>query len=106
MSHASARLELLREMHQKDPKDGFVAYGLAMELAKNPATADEAVLTFRKLLGEVPDYLPAYLQFGMLLVRRGEDADARQVYAQGIELARKEGDQHTQSELEAALDLL
>jgi len=100
------RLEMLREMHQKDPRDGFVAYGLAMELAKSPVTQDEAVRKFRELLENVPDYLPAYLQLGMLLVRRGEEASAKEVYRQGIALAARQGDRHTQGELEGALSIL
>jgi Flp pilus assembly protein TadD len=99
-------LEILREMHAKSPRDGFVAYGLAMELAKKPATEDEAVRTFRRLVADVSDYLPAYLQFGMLLSRRGENEEARKVYEQGIALASRLGDQHTRQELDAALSML
>ncbi len=106
MNQVSARLESLREMYKKEPRDGFVAYGLAMELAKSPAAEDEAVRTFRKLLDDVPEYLPAYLQLGLLLVRRGEEADAKKVYSQGIALAHKQGDRHTQAELETALNML
>ena len=106
MNQASARLESLREMYKREPRDGFVAYGLAMELAKSPATEDEAVRTFRKLLEDAPAYLPAYLQLGLLLVRRGEEADAKQIYSQGITLAHSQGDRHTQAELEGALNML
>jgi hypothetical protein len=97
------RLDRLREMHAKSPRDGFVAYGLAMELAKKPATEDEAVRVFRQLVSDVSDYLPAYLQFGMLLARRGEGDEARKVYEQGIRLATRLGDAHTRQELESAL---
>ena len=100
------RLESLRSMYRKDPKDGFVAYGLALELAKSPDTADEAVATFRKLLEDTSDYLPAYLQFGMLLARRGEAGEARKVLAAGIALAAQSKDDHARSELEAALAAL
>jgi Flp pilus assembly protein TadD len=101
-----SRLEMLRELYAKDPKDGFVAYGLAMELAKKPATEEESVRAFRRLVEEASDYLPAYLQFGMLLSRRGEGEEARKVYLDGIHLAGRMGDQHTREELEAALGML
>ncbi len=101
-----SRLDRLRELYGKNPKDGFVAYGLAMELAKKPATEEESVRTFRRLVEEASDYLPAYLQLGMLLARRGEGEEARKVYQDGIHLAGRMGDQHTRQELEAALGML
>ena len=104
--NAAARLEMLRAMHQQNPNDGFVAYGLAMELAKAPATTVESRRIFESLLVQVPDYLPAYLQFGLLLVRLGDESAAKLVYTEGIALAQRQGDRHTQGELEGALAML
>jgi Flp pilus assembly protein TadD len=97
------RLEALRELHEKDPLDTFAAYGLAMELAKEPGTEAEAQAVFRQLLSMNPDYLPAYYQLGVLLARRGDKAAARQIYEEGIAVAGRTGDLHTREELEAAL---
>ncbi|MBI4606892.1 MAG: tetratricopeptide repeat protein [Planctomycetes bacterium] len=103
---APSRLERLREMHRKDPRDSFAAYGLAMELAKRPETAAEAVEVFARLLEASPEYLPAYYQLGVLLARRGETARAREVLEKGIAIAERTGDRHTRDELQAALEAL
>ncbi|HVR72742.1 MAG TPA: hypothetical protein VMT52_00345 [Planctomycetota bacterium] len=102
----SARLVSLRAMHEKDPKDAFAAYGLAMELARSPATENEAARVFRTLLEAAPEYLPGYFQLGSLLARRGESGEARAVYETGIALAARLGDSHTGDELRAAMDFL
>ena len=101
-----SRLVALRDLFQKDPTDAFAGYGLAMELAKRPETEPEAVETFRRLLAANPDYLPAYLQFGLLLARRGEAEAAKDVYERGIALATRVRDAHTREELESALGAL
>lgn len=95
---------MLRELYARDPKDNFVAYGLAMELQKTPATEAEAVRVFEKLLADSASYLPTYFQLGALLRRRGEPEEARKVYEQGIALAAQLGELHTKEELEAALE--
>lgn len=102
----STRLASLRAMLEKDPKDAFAAYGLAMELGRSPATEMEAVCIFRALLETAPGYLPAYFQFGSFLARRGETGEARAIYEAGIALAARTGESHTGEELRAALDML
>ena len=100
------RLEMLRELYARDPKDGFVAYGLAMELQKKPATEAEALKVFQNLVEDSASYLPTYFQVGVLLRRRGEPEEARKAYKQGITLASQLGELHTKEELEAALGTL
>src|SRR5262245_50771028 len=100
------RLDVLRDLHAKDPGDPFLAYGLAMELAKTPATVAAAGSTFAALLARRPDYVPAYYQYGLLLERQGRTEEARRVLAQGIEAAGRAGDLHARGELEAALAAL
>lgn len=106
MSATPSRLDLLRDMFQRTPGDPFLAYGIALELARKPEGEEEAAATLLSLLAEHPDYLPAYLQLGLLLARTGNEPEARQVYASGIEVARARGDRHTQGELEGALGAL
>jgi len=101
-----SRLEVLRGLFARDPRDGFAGYGLAMELARKPATEEEALAVFHRLLETCPEYLPTYYQLGTLLARRGEETEARAVLEKGTALAAKVGDQHTQGELQAALDAL
>lgn len=94
------RLPLLRQMAAARPDDPFPRYGLAMELHKRED--DEAVEVFDALLRDHPAYVPSYLMFGTLLVRRGERERAAGVLDRGIEAARAAGDEHALGELQAA----
>jgi predicted Zn-dependent protease len=97
------RLPMLRKLVETRPGDPFPRYGLAMELAKREdPEAVEAVEVFEALLRDHPGYVPSYLMFGNLLVKRGERARAGQVLDRGIDAARAAGDEHALSELQSA----
>lgn len=97
------RIEQLRKFIQASPKEPFPRYALAMEL-KGKGDAAGAAAELQQLLERAPDYLAAYLQLGMLLQTLSRPDQAREVFAQGQQLARKKGDAHTLSELTQALD--
>ena len=59
-----------------------------------------------ELLRRAPDYLAAYLQLGMLLQGENRFADAKGVLERGQQVARKQGNSHTLSELTSALEAL
>ena len=99
------RTEILKNMLQQNPRDSFARYGLAMEYA-NSGELESAVAEFRALLEFNPDYAAAYFHGGQALEKLGRLEEARQSYEKGIEVTSKTGDQHTRSELQAALDLL
>ena len=67
---------------------------------------DQAVAEFRRLLEYNPDYGAAYFHGGQALEKLGRVDDAREMYQKGIESTSRSGDRHTQSELQAALDML
>jgi len=98
------RVQALRELRAKDPRDPFPAYALAMELAKGPGTEEESIAVFRELCSGSPDYVPAWLQLGLLFVRRGETAEAREALEKGIDAAGRTGDAHAAGEIRGALD--
>jgi len=100
-----SRLETLRAMLSQDSGNTFARYGLAMELA-NQGRLDEAVAEYGALLERDPNYAAAYYHGGQALERLGRIDDAREWYERGIEVTSRNGDAHTQSELQAALDLL
>ena len=100
------RVQALRELRARDPSDPFPAYALAMELAKGPETEAESVAAFRELCSGSPDYVPAWLQLGFLLTRRGDTAAAREAFEKGIEAAGRTGDAHAAGEIRGALDAL
>jgi tetratricopeptide (TPR) repeat protein len=73
-----------------------------MECA-NQGDSAAAIANFEKLLVENPNYVAGYFQYGQLLARLSRTADAKRTLNSGIEAARRAGDQHASSEMEAAL---
>ena len=92
-------------MVANNPQDSFARYGLAMEYA-NSGDLERAVAEYRTLIGFNPDYSAAYFHGGQALEKLGRVEEAREVYEKGIEATSRTGDQHTRSELQAALDML
>jgi tetratricopeptide (TPR) repeat protein len=99
------RIEFLEESLAADPDNAFVRYALAMELL-NAGRDDDAWGHFERLLTRHADYSAAYYQAGRLLVKLGRRQEAWDVLTNGIEVTRRQGNLHAQSELEAALEEL
>jgi tetratricopeptide (TPR) repeat protein len=76
-----------------------------MELA-NQGRFEEAVAEYGALLERDSNYAAAYYHGGQALERLGRVEEAREWYERGIQVTGRIGDAHTQSELQAALDLL
>jgi Tfp pilus assembly protein PilF len=99
------RMEVLKSMLAQNPRDSFARYGLAMEYA-NQGELVQAVTEYQVLLEHNPDYAAAYFHGGQALEKLGRIDDAREMYRKGIETTSRTGDQHTKSELQAALEML
>lgn len=99
------RIEQLMQFAEANPKDPFPRYGLALEL-KNAGRLEEAERSFSELMAGFPDYTPAYLHAGNVLVALGRRDDAAAVYRRGIEACARKRDGHAMGELEAALSAL
>jgi tetratricopeptide (TPR) repeat protein len=97
-----SRRTMLEEFLATHPQDAFARYGLAMECA-NQGDAAAAVHNFEKLLSDNPNYVAGYFHYGQLLAKLSRTDEARRTLTQGIETARKSGDHHASSEMEAAL---
>ncbi|MGH9378871.1 MAG: tetratricopeptide repeat protein [Terriglobia bacterium] len=97
------RIEILEQTLQSTPGNTFARYALALELSR-AGQPERAWQQFERLLTEQPDYAATYLQAGMYLAKEGRREEARQVFTKGIEVNRKQGNMHAQSELEAALE--
>ena len=100
-----SRLEILQNMVEQKPTDSFSRYGLAMEYA-NTGSLDKAIAEYETLLSFNPDYAAAYYHGGQTFEKLGRLDDARALYRRGLEATRRTGDAHTNSELQAALDIL
>ena len=101
----SQRLEVLKSLVAQNPSDSFARYGLAMEYA-NSGNLEEAVSQYSALLAVNANYAAAYYHGGQALEKLGRLDEARVMYREGIEAAKRSGDQHTRGELQVALDLL
>ena len=96
------RREMLEEFVAAHPNDAFARYGLAVECG-NQGDHAAAIENFDKLLATHPDYVTGYFQYGQLLAKLSRTDDARRRLTDGIEAARRTGDQHALSEMETAL---
>ena len=99
------RLETLKSMVAQNPNDSFARYGLAMEYA-NSGSLEQAMQEYEALLSFNPDYSAAYYHGGQALEKLGRLDDARAMYRRGLEATRRTGDAHTNSEIQASLDIL
>jgi tetratricopeptide (TPR) repeat protein len=100
-----SRLDLLALAAEKDPKNAFARYGLAMELARL-GRLEEAAEAFCALAADLPDYVPTYFQAGKTFERLGRADNARDMYERGIAAAARAGNAHARDELEAALRMV
>lgn len=102
---ASNRIDVLKSMVAQDPTSAFARYGLAMEYV-NGGENELAMDEFNALLSANPDYVAGYFHAGRTLEKLGRLDEARAMFEKGIEVATRAGDQHTRSELQAALDMV
>jgi thioredoxin-like negative regulator of GroEL len=102
---AKTRRQQLEEMVAADPNDALSRYFLAMDYL-SAGENDEAWRRFEEMFALTPEYVPAYLQAGQLLVRMGRPGTAIDVFRHGITLARRQNDEHAAGEMEAFLQQL
>ena len=96
------RIATLNEVLTENPKDAFARYGLAMEYSKQ-GDFDRALAEFSILLENHPDYTAGYFMAAQTLARAERKEDAKKMLTDGIASARRTGNLHAQSEMEAML---
>ena len=96
------RREMLEEFIAAKPNDAFARYALAMDCA-NAGDSEDADLHFKTLIKTHPEYVAAYFQYGQFLALAGRTDHARSTLNAGIATARRTGDDHARSKMEAAL---
>jgi tetratricopeptide (TPR) repeat protein len=101
----SDRLKQLFSLLEKTPADTFLLYGIGMEY-KKLGEPDQAIGFFNRVIETDPGYCYAYYQRAQVQEHAGRSDEAKQSYREGIAAARRIGDAHALSELEAALELL
>jgi predicted Zn-dependent protease len=99
------RIAILKEILAANPGDAFARYGLAMEYS-NSGELDTSLAEFATLLKNTPDYTPGYFMAAQTLVKASRADDAKKMLADGIASAKKTGNGHALSEMEAMLEEL
>ncbi|PYX87956.1 MAG: hypothetical protein DMG68_10060 [Acidobacteria bacterium] len=99
------RVAVLSEILAQNPKDTFARYGLALEYSKS-GEIERAMEEFGKLLEFNPDYTPGYFMAAQTLARAERTAEAKKMLAEGIASAKRTGNGHAESEMQAMLEEL
>lgn len=99
------RIATLNEILSQNPNDAFARYGLAMEYS-NQGNIERALAEFELLLKTSPDYTAGYFMAAQTLARANRTGEAKNMLTNGIASARRTGNAHAQSEMQAMLDEL
>ena len=97
------RISTLNEILEQDPNNTFARYGLAIEYG-NSGQTERALEEFGKLLSSNPDYAAGYFMAAQTLVKANRAQEAKQMLQGGIAAAKRKGDSHAQSEMQAMLE--
>jgi Tfp pilus assembly protein PilF len=100
-----SRIDILKGFLETEPNDSFSRYALALEYVKANRHED-AVREFERVRKNDPDYVATYYQLGKLYQQLANTHEAEKTFRTGITVATKIKDEHTRSELEAALEEL
>ena len=95
----TSRTDVFRKLLARDPNNPMVLYSLGNELFKEQRYP-EARECLSRAVKSKPDYSVAYRMLGRTLYELHEDAEARRVFAQGREVAQRNGDLQTVREID------
>jgi Tfp pilus assembly protein PilF len=99
------RIEKIKLLLEKTPKDSFLQHALALEYIKLGRDALARTL-FEAVITEEATYVGTYYHLAKLYERMNENALATQCYQKGMQIAKALSDNHTYSELSAAYEEL
>lgn len=97
----SNRLQQLQNFLEASPNDSFILFAIAKEYEKMN-DQEAALQQYLKLQAADPEYVGLYYHLGKLYERKEELDTAVSTYKKGMEIAKKQGDQHALSELAGA----
>ena len=103
--NTSERINSLLSLLEKEPRDSFLNYALALEYHKQGNSAP-AIQLIEKVIAQDENYLGAYYQLGQLHEEAGNVAEALRVYQEGCRVAERQKNHKTLSELNQAIFLL
>ena len=99
------KIEGLKEILALDPNNSFARYGMAMELAGRGET-ESALDEFSTLLANDPDYTAAYFMAAQTVANEARVPEAIEQLKDGIASAKRTGNNHALSEMQAMIDEL
>jgi len=99
------KLAGLKEILSLDPGNSFARYGIAMELASRGET-EAALEEFSTLITHDPDYTAGYFMAAQTLANEARIPEAIDQLNAGIASAKRTGNNHALSEMQAMLDEL
>ena|SRR5215218_5399670 len=95
----TSRIDMFRKLLERDPNNPMVLYSLGNELFKEQKYLEAREYLSRAVQNK-PDYSVAYRMLGRALYELREDAEAHLVFAQGREVAKRNGDLQTVKEID------
>ena len=95
----TSRTDMFRKLLERDPENPMILYSLGNELFKEEKYSEAREYLSRAVRNK-PDYSVAYRTLGRTLYELGEDAEARRVFAEGREVAERNGDLQTVKEID------
>jgi predicted Zn-dependent protease len=96
------RSDMFRKLLQRDPTNPMVLYSLGNELFKE-GSHGEACDHLQRAVANKPDYSVAYRMLGRAHYELNEDAEAKNVFLKGREVAQANGDLQTVKEIDVFL---
>ena len=97
------KIAALSEILVLNPADSFARYGLAMAYAAEGRN-HEALREFATTIENDADYVPAYQMSAQILLKLGQEKDAKSRLTAGLAACRRTGNTHAASEMQAMLD--
>lgn len=97
--------DAFRKLLLKDPENPMILYSLGSQLFK-VGEFEEADVHLEKAVRNKPDYSVAHRALGRTLVELGREDEARRVFEEGWEVARKNGDLQIVKEIDVFLKRL
>lgn len=101
----SNRMDMILSMLEKEPNDIFLNYSLGLEYVAN-SNFNLAEEQFKKVIQIQQDYIPAFFHLAKLYEQKNEVMEALKFYKQGLEFAKKQGNNKAVNELSEAIFML
>jgi len=98
----TTRSDIFRKLLEKDPNNPMIIYSLGNELFKE-GRYEEARDVLQRAIQNKPDYSVAYRMLGRAYYELHENAEARNVFLKGKEVAHGNGDLQTVKEIDVFL---